>query len=1218
MKKRALLIVSIAIAAIVYGPQSATPSGPRELDYAEKLIEDGMLQPAQEELQRFLEGDVSPQSRQHATLLLGDIRSSLSQFAEAERLYFRAYEADPRGERACEALYRAGGCEVKLGRHREAGSTFSQVVARFPECPRFCAALRNVGLSFVERGDPVQAAKEFERGLALCADDEWKAELLYLLGSTLTRTDAVRARSTFELLRKAHRGSEAAFRGSVELARLLQAEGNTLGSLGVLDEALSFKVGKELLSEALVEKARLLDSMGRTADAAVAYSECARLSPDSLLSEECNLRAQSAFLAAGEYGQANLLAEKLLSRGATEAAQRASLFTRARAARFRNALRDALGFLEKIQCVGRADSLCLFVSIEEGMVREELEDREGAVAAYLRALTLPGPDELRATALMRLARLSGAEARTEETVGRGRAAAYYTLLADLYPESESVEPAVWELARSHETLGEYSEAAGAYRRLARDFPLSPRADEAAERASLLEMLFPAKVGKEDLQRLRVLLMSAAEGSVAGERLLEQAAILFESRLRSFDEAEVMLTKAMLSSPADRKHLLLWRLANVHNLLSRKLAFEGERKDAAKHKGLALRYLRDLLTQYGRTQLADDARMALIEEELSELNPPQKHRAAVSLYTDFLQGFPDTDRFEAALLRRAQALAELSGTAGDELYTEAMASYQKLIDEFPDSPLLAGARLGRGYLLRKAGNLDAAERELEIVVSRYSESPAAAEAAYELGECKLARRDLDRAISLYSFAFQNGRTRILRERALSRRGDCHLVSGELEKAVAEYEYILKHDPTGPFADDLLAREARAYLDRGMLKEASVPVERLAAQFPGSPLLRDVLIRKAGVETRVGESGKAAVTYAGLAKQFPEVRSDSTVMLSFGRASFESGDFSSSLEAYERALALTRGQASHREAARRIVLSLAKLGEDSKAQKRLGEFVKSFPSDTTLASELALERGLALYEAGDMAGAHARLAEALGGLRGEPRKKALVTMGLSKLRQNDFAAASAHFGQAVKLASSDSTLNFTAHFKLGTSLYAQSRYLEASRSYLDASRVASDATSRCDAWSNSALCLERAEKWSEAASLYEEIRTGCTGEQARAAAFKSGYCDLNAGRHRRAIEKLRQALETAEGEEKPEIQYWLGEAHAAMGEFERAASEFLKVPFLYGEGSLWAVTARFKAGMAFEQSGDVEAAAKQYTILLEREGENSQWGSMARERLQRLSR
>jgi pimeloyl-ACP methyl ester carboxylesterase len=71
---------------------------------------------------------------------------------------------------------------------------------------------------------------------------------------------------------------------------------------------------------------------------------------------------------------------------------------------------------------------------------------------------------------------------------------------------------------------------------------------------------------------------------------------------------------------------------------------------------------------------------------------------------------------------------LSASPGDQFHTEAQASYEKLIAEFPASPLVAEARYAKGHLLRVAGQIEAAEREFEIVLAEYPESDRVAEAA----------------------------------------------------------------------------------------------------------------------------------------------------------------------------------------------------------------------------------------------------------------------------------------------------------------------------------------------------------------------------------------------------------------------------------------------------------------------------------------------------------
>jgi TolA-binding protein len=312
---------------------------------------------------------------------------------------------------------------------------------------------------------------------------------------------------------------------------------------------------------------------------------------------------------------------------------------------------------------------------------------------------------------------------------------------------------------------------------------------------------------------------------------------------------------------------------------------------------------------------------------------------------------------------------------------------------------------------------------------------------------------------------------------------------------------------------------------------------------------------------------------------------------------------------------------REAGRGAVLSLAKLGDEPKLNKRLAWYLDAFPEDSSVVNEVALERGLGLYRAGQYEQAHSALSSVEADLPPAGRMNALVTMGLSKLKVGDYANAAGAFRAAIEAgrgASPDSLLAYTARFKLGSSLFAMSAFSEASVAYLDAAEFCRDSSQCCEAWYNGGFCLERAEDWRGAAGLYLRVADGCAGELGKDAAFKAGYCRLNAGDSREAMTLLGKALETSDESEKPEIQYWIGEAHAAAGDMARAAAEFLKVPYLYGEGTLWAVTARYKAGQAFETAGNKDAAVRQYRAIIQREGEQSEWGSMAKDRLLLLSK
>jgi TolA-binding protein len=1220
-----VIILPIAIASVMLAMELAASSpaeqpgsgGAGELDYAEKLIKDGLYDVAQGELGRFTGQGTAPGMRQRAFILLGDIETATSNHGKARELYASAYEASPGGEDACRALFKAGEACLRLGDYRGGTVVFDKLLVALPDCPLACSAMFNLGLAYHKDGDYEQAVREFERARSACENEKKNPELLLWLGRAQYRLDPEKGRETLETIINSHSDTPAAFSASLELAAELERQGNARAAIGMMERALKYKkADKNLYAQGLSRYATLLASAGRLREAGNAFSECFDLSTDSMQCEQCNLGAQESFLGAKEYSEADAVAQKLLSGFYSERAKNVSFLTRSESARSRGDLAGALVFLGKLGRVIEPDSLYCLGKVREAEIREEQSDFGGAESAYLLAMGMSCPDSLRPRVLLGLAKLYGARMGQPD-----KASLYFGLLVELYPGSEAGALAMRELASATEARGNFEEASRLFARVAREFPLSAQADESLVRAEALASLFPPVLDADDLRRLNGPISSAASGAMDGERMLEQEANILRADLRCFEEAARLLEQAVLSAPVERKHLVLYALGETRMLLAKKAEYLRKPAEAERFRNAGLRSFRDLESQYSDAPLADDARFELIRAELERTQSPAREKRAIALYSEFLEAYPQTVRIDEAVFRKAEASEALSENPEDQFASDALADFDRVIRDFPRSQFVPQASLMKGKMLCRAGDTTGGEREFELVTSQFPSSVAAAEAAYELAELKLANRDTERAASLYTFALEKARTRSLRERAIARRGDCYLVAGDPEKAVSEYGYVLAHDPAGVFADDLLAKIAGVYLDRGMLNQASGPLQTLVAEFPQSSLLPGLLMRKAEAEQRAGDFGAAKSTYEELGRRFERANDDTSYVMGLARASFDSGEYTLSLGAFERLLKFNASDELHRQAGRGVVLSLAKLGEDSRLRQRLAWFMAEFPADSAIVDEIDLERGLGLYQSGQYDQAYAELSSVEAKLSPSGRINALLTMGLAKLKSGDFTLAASSFREAAAIAprtGPDSSLAFTARFKLGTSLYGMSAYEEASRAYLDAAGFCEDSSQCCDAWYNGALCLERAEDWRESAELYLKVAGACSGKLGKDAVFKAGYCKLSAGDNREAIELLGRALETSDETEKPEIQYWIGEAQAAAGDFGRAASEFLKVPYLYGESTLWAVTARYKAGQAFEASGNNDSAIKQYKAIIQREGEQSEWGSMARERLRQLSK
>ena len=106
--------------------------------------------------------------------------------------------------------------------------------------------------------------------------------------------------------------------------------------------------------------------------------------------------------------------------------------------------------------------------------------------------------------------------------------------------------------------------------------------------------------------------------------------------------------------------------------------------------------------------------------------------------------------------------------------------------------------------------------------------------------------------------------------------------------------------------------------------------------------------------------------------------------------------------------------------------------------------------------------------------------------------------------------------------------------------------------------------------------------------------------------------------RAIEILQDVQPDADPETEAEIQYWIGKCHFSMGHFETAAFEFLKVKYLSKSTRLpWDKTALYEAGLSFMRLREFAKAKDLFEKIIEQEGATSDWGRVARQRIQEMA-
>lgn len=108
------------------------------------------------------------------------------------------------------------------------------------------------------------------------------------------------------------------------------------------------------------------------------------------------------------------------------------------------------------------------------------------------------------------------------------------------------------------------------------------------------------------------------------------------------------------------------------------------------------------------------------------------------------------------------------------------------------------------------------------------------------------------------------------------------------------------------------------------------------------------------------------------------------------------------------------------------------------------------------------------------------------------------------------------------------------------------------------------------------------------------------------------------YRRAIEVYRDLKPYADPQTETSLQYKLGQCYDAMGLFQEAVFEYLKVAYLSKPTNTlpWKATALYNAGQAYQKLDEPEKARRMYEMIIEREGPGSHFGKFALERIEEI--
>lgn len=1219
----AILSTWVLLLAVAFVPSASAQDGDpdRDWQFIQKLQEDGMADLAVRELSNFAAKHPRDPRAPVALLRAAEGMAGLGQPAGSLPMLDRLLREYPSSEQAPAAALKRADVLVDTGRLDDAADAYRSLLSAYPASDEVEAARLGLAEALMADGDDVEARRLLSRLVGGRASDEVGARALFDLALLDRRAGADSlAIERFDAIHERHPGRPIAAFGLLRAADML--------------------IEREAPGAARARYERLLDSFGEPVVRARAHLGLARL-----LEDEDPARAAIHFRSVAEEGgaaddvQTALLglARTSLAAGDYEAARAAAVayiekypmterVHRARLLRVRADLAEddegtdgydafmQIGSTSPDEVAFEAYSLAATAAVDAGRT-------DDAFTAWRRAEIAAPDGERRVQALMEQAALA---------LRLGRAA----LSADLARTAHAASSTDAERAKSLLAVVEaeiqaerFAPAREAATTLVTTHPLSAEATRA--RARLRALRGVLDVDRDVALRELATAVRQPEGD-ATARNLALASTLMDGLGRP-DLARESLREALddADTPEARGRLELL-LARALRREALDLALRGNDDQAAKRWAEARDVLIETAARSAAEEVANRARLELVAVDIADVAVPGSPWVFDTETMPLLGAVGEAEAvdlsssdFDRIRRRLDQALESETPVARDwvtwrwaEVTTapleERIARLEAIVDDAAPR-YAAPLRATLGQLLLESGDAVAAARALGRVVDDAGSEELAMSVRYALAEAQRAERRYAQAGTLYAEFAGAYPDSDKGQRALLLAGDCSLYVGRSDEAVTRYRQLLERYPESAFQDDALYRLGTALHRAGKREAAREPLERLIAT--DSVYRGRALARLGDIEHVEGNVDAAVAAYTQLAEADPEHADTEGGWTILAELELERGQPAAALAWLDRREPRLESDAS--TLALRV-RAAARADRTTNAESALERLALGFPDAGDAIARARMDLADARFAAGNDGAAMEGFERAATETDDATlRARAAYGQAMVHARAQRWADARAAFERTEDIAP-NSTWAAEALFKLGQYYGRLDDPQSAQRAFATLVERFPRSEHAVEALRGEARAWRLLNRFDEALERYHRILEEHPDIEDGADVLSNiAYCHHEMGQFEVAIAAYRRVLPLLDEEGQAYAQFWIADGMDKLGQHLEAATEFLRIPYLYSTQGQLPVTAQLRAGESYEKVPDPEAARRLYERVLAAHGPNSQWGAEAQRRLDRLA-
>ncbi|MCU0977790.1 MAG: tetratricopeptide repeat protein [Pirellulaceae bacterium] len=540
--------------------------------------------------------------------------------------------------------------------------------------------------------------------------------------------------------------------------------------------------------------------------------------------------------------------------------------------------------------------------------------------------------------------------------------------------------------------------------------------------------------------------------------------------------------------------------------------------------------------------------------------------------------PDNQELSGGV-RLAQAMAY----AGLNRHADAIEPLQQYLAAQPPGPEAAACRVHLINSLVQSGCVDEALKMHGEVAGLPTPPPGFEAATLRLAEAAYEAGKYDDSVALFEILIEDRQPAEWASQGWSGLGWTQFRAGKAEAAVVAFTRLFDQYPESPLAAEgaLMKAKALEQLDRSA--EALEAYLLVVTTYADSEHAAPAMLEAARLQETLGKKAEAIPLLRRLIQAYPEFKQLDAALYQLAWLLEEQGQAGEAGRLFERISEQYPGGIYWADTTYRLAERASRAGQYDRA-KQFAERLTEAECDPDILMH-------ALYLRGQVAAFTQRWPE--------------VAISLTALLEQF----------------PESPLRATAECWIAEALYQQKDYAAASQWF---ARLEQEQLAEEDTWTamiplRRAQILAEQQQWRDAYELASGIeeRFPDFGKQYEAD-YVLGLCLSKQGKPTEALPHYERVIRSPEGgrtETAAKAQWMIGEAYAALCEWEQALKAYYRVESLYSYPQ-WQAAALVQAGKCHERQGDEQSAALVWRQVVSRFAKTP-YAAEAAQRLERLN-